>query len=508
MRTTTLLLALFTSSSALAVPPTLSVGGTCPGSTTFTVTSGTPGRNLAWITSTGPGATSIPGGACAGTPLGLDPAGMQLRAVRRNNNAGDQSITVNLPGAACSSWVQVVDLDTCTASPATPITPAGPVTGWDTHIGARVDSSYSVLGIDQLANGDLIVAGGGSPPFIARLLPDGTVNSLSQLPSLGELTAVDALSTGGFVVAGQFDDCCTFGDPTVLRFDASGGFVSGSQYDHGYFEQGFYAIKGRNDGGVFVAGIFDQAISPGGALEWNSLHVGGGGNVNGIDSPDDNTLFVGGEGSYGFPADSYNHVVAKLDGSGNVIWNVSFGQAGYEWGSDVVATPNGGAVLSGWTDSPGLQVCDLVRLNNAGDILWSSIYGIPGVNSSCRGITATADGGFVATGTIGSDILLLKVDAGGAVEWSTNLGPGTGWDVVALAGGGYAVAAADAATELHVIRTDANGTTGCDAPAGVMGSSYAFAHGDNTANSPQSPTSAPAFHPPSPLAVAITAECL
>jgi hypothetical protein len=507
MRTLPLLLATLASTPAWAVPPTLSIGGACPGPVTFTVTGGTPNQQLSWVSSSGPGSATIPSGACAGTPLGLSGAGIQLRALRRNNAAGGQSLTPTLPAAVCNQWIQVVDMASCTVSPALPITPSTGA-GWDTSLPLTLDSDYSVAGIDELTNGDLVVAGGSSPPFVVRLTPGGAVVNVTQLPTLGVVAGVDATNTGGFVVAGQRDDCCTFGDPTLLRFDPSGALTAGIHYDHGYWEQGFWGVQARDDGGVFIGGIFTQSVSPAGALEWNSLQIGGGGAVIGMDSPDDNTLFIGGTGSYGFPADNYNHVVAKVDGAGNILWNTAFGDAGYNWTSDVVATAGGGAVRSGWSDGSGLQTCDLSRLSAAGAVVWSSLYRTAGVNSACRGVTATSDGGFVTTGNLGSSILLLKVDGTGAVEWSTNLGPGTGWDVVALSTGGYAVAAADNFNQLHVIRVDDNGQTGCDAPAGVVGQSVVFAEGANSANSPQTPVSIPAVVTPTASSIVGVAECL
>jgi hypothetical protein len=79
---------------------------------------------------------------------------------------------------------------------------------------------------------------------------------------------------------------------------------------------------------------------------------------------------------------------------------------------------------------------------------------------------------------------------------------------VALSTGGYAVAAADNFNQLHVIRVDDNGQTGCDAPAGVVGQSVVFAEGANSANSPQTPVSIPAVVTPTAASIVGVAECL
>jgi hypothetical protein len=207
-----------------------------------------------------------------------------------------------------------------------------------------------------------------------------------------------------------------------------------------------------------------------GNMTTGRFHIGGGGNVNTVAAVSDGSWLVGGEGSYGTPAGDYNSVIARVDASGTAIWNTSMGGDGYDWLAGVVPF-GGGAVGVGWTTSPGSQECFLVRLDNGGSLLSTSIFG---ANSSCYGVVATLDGGIALTGSYAGNTLLLKLDAGGAVQWSFTYGPGTGYDLGQAADGGFGIAAKDGNGQFSFIRTDANGATGCETPAGVSGQSNPF----------------------------------
>lgn len=506
MRALPLLLLTLASTPGWAAP-TLSAAGACPGPVSLTVTGGTPSASLAWVLSTGPGASTIPSGVCAGAALGLEPAGLTLRAIRASDAAGGQVINPSLASGMCGAWVQVVDLTTCTTSAAVPITPSS-VSGWDTLVPVSVFSESSGAGIDELSNGDLVVATGSSPASVFRLTPDGDVIDVQQFPALSALSAVDAAPDGGFVASGQRGVCCTDGDSALLRFDASGALTWASEYDIGGFEQRFWGVQARDDGGLFAAGPFSAAVSPTGALEWSGRQVPSGGWMMGVDSVDDEAVVVAGTGSFGYPADSLNHVVAKLDAQGDVLWSTVFGDGGYNWTSDVVAVPGGGAVVSGWGDGSGLHACAVSRLNPNGVVLWSSEYSSGGRAVTCRGMAATSDGGFITTGEVGFRILLMKIDAAGAVQWSRDLGQGAGWDVVELSTGGYAVAANDPSARLRVIRVDEYGQTGCEGPAGVLGASVVYVQGPNLTDTSESPVEIPSSLTSTIAAVVGLPQCL
>jgi hypothetical protein len=93
--------------------PTMSVSGTCPGTMTLSGSGMTASGAVAIVY--GPsGSFTVPGGSCAG--LVLDIAAPSLGAVVTADAAGDVSISPSIPGAACGSTVQMIDLTACAAT--------------------------------------------------------------------------------------------------------------------------------------------------------------------------------------------------------------------------------------------------------------------------------------------------------------------------------------------------------------------------------------------------------
>ncbi|MFT4625851.1 MAG: hypothetical protein ACI8PZ_004522 [Myxococcota bacterium] len=99
----------------------LTVGGACPGRMTLTVSDATPDADIALVSAAGFGASSLPGGVCAGTPLGIGPAGIALRGVVRADGVGTAMLTPGIRAPACGAVVQAIDLATCATSAPAPL---------------------------------------------------------------------------------------------------------------------------------------------------------------------------------------------------------------------------------------------------------------------------------------------------------------------------------------------------------------------------------------------------
>jgi hypothetical protein len=107
--------------SATASAQSLGVSGSCPGPMDFAISGVTGGGSYALISAAGPGSATIPGGPCAGMATGLSPSGFALRGIHSADAAGNGWLSPSIPGAACSSSVQVLDVSTCTLSDAVPL---------------------------------------------------------------------------------------------------------------------------------------------------------------------------------------------------------------------------------------------------------------------------------------------------------------------------------------------------------------------------------------------------
>jgi hypothetical protein len=131
--------------------------------------------------------------------------------------------------------------------------------------------------------------------------------------------------------------------------------------------------------------------------------------------PDSGYIVAGYTHSAG--AGSADVYIVKTDANGDTLWTKTYGGADDEWAYWIEQTPDGGYVLSGWTESFGSGAGDvyILRTNPSGDTLWTRTYG--GASRDWGvGLQVTADGGCIVTGHTRSygagesDVYLLKIE--------------------------------------------------------------------------------------------------
>jgi len=173
-----------------------------------------------------------------------------------------------------------------------------------------------------------------------------------------------------------------------------------------------FVIKFTNDGGTIVAGYTDSK--------------------NGDVSPQPNR-------------DYWDLWMLKLDRCGSIQWEKSLGGTGYESARDVEQTADGGYIVLGETNSTdgdviagygGTKDIWLLKFSAAGTVEWQKRIGGNGLDIGNR-IKITSDGGYLIAATSSSndgdikgnhstssytDGVLIKVNAGGAVQWSKCFG--------------------------------------------------------------------------------------
>lgn len=165
-------------------------------------------------------------------------------------------------------------------------------------------------------------------------------------------------------------------------------------------------------------------------------------------------------GSVDVPGGKYNKLwVFKTDVNGNKIWEYSSGVNGNL--SSITKAPDGGYVATGnrnnITAAGGYAGSDLIviKLNASGAMVWEKAFGGGGDDFGNK-ILTTADGGCLVAGLTtssdgdvsanhgGYDTWLIKVDANGNKVWEKTYG-GSGWDgdgtMATTADGGVLLAA-------------------------------------------------------------------
>ncbi|SJZ74746.1 delta-60 repeat domain-containing protein [Trichlorobacter thiogenes] len=204
--------------------------------------------------------------------------------------------------------------------------------------------------------------------------------------------SVQQTADGGFIVAGNTSSFgTTEQDAWVLKLNASGEVVWQKTYGgEGY--DSVSAIQQTADGGYIVAGYTNSY----------------GANSNG---------------------DAW---VLKLDASGEVVWQKTYGGEGYDSASAIQQTADDGYIVAGFTNSFGESYdAWVLKLNASGNVVWQKTYGGTTDSDEAVAIQQTADGGYIVAGTTycfgagNSDALIVKLSENGTIEWQKTYG-GTG----------------------------------------------------------------------------------
>jgi len=166
--------------------------------------------------------------------------------------------------------------------------------------------------------------------------------------------------------------------------------------------------------------------------------------------------------------------VVKLDASGNLVWEKTFGASNEDLFHLIKHTSDGGYVIVGYTKSFGAGGSDfyIVKLYENGDREWERFYG-KDRDDMAWSVEQTHDGGYIVAGWtksfgVSMGVLVLKLDASGNKLWEKIYGgdrDDLAYSVQQTRDGGYILAGWTASFaagpfDVYVIKMDANGNTG------------------------------------------------
>ncbi|MBI4583710.1 MAG: hypothetical protein HY717_06780 [Planctomycetes bacterium] len=177
-------------------------------------------------------------------------------------------------------------------------------------------------------------------------------------------------------------------------------------------------------------------------------------------------------------SDDCDLLLLRVDSRGNELWKKTYGGPGYDHGSSIEQTGDGGFIAGAVTASCGAGKTDflLLKLSASGGLEWQKTYGGEGwegqyENGPCA--RQTMDGGFILAGSTDSASLkggrksvaayLVRTDALGNKLWEKTYGDPEafviGYTVEPLSDGGFIVGGVQENKNPGIIllRADSNG---------------------------------------------------
>ena len=239
----------------------------------------------------------------------------------------------------------------------------------------------------------------------------------------------------GFLVVGSTKSIVA--NTTVgwaLKLDRAGNVVWNKTFLEGFGTEIRYAVN-LTDGFLLVGNEFLASgdvngyvarIDNQGTVLWQTILSGGKTDklFSGIATQDGFVVF----GLTSFYGNGTSAAwVVKLDSSGNVVWNKTYGESADSALRAGVLAQDGDYVAAGYMDSKGDNNYDfyLLKIDPNGNMVWNKTYG--GAESEKAYSMTKAPDGYVLVGDIESptsstDAWVLKVDGNGNTLWNKTVG--------------------------------------------------------------------------------------
>ena len=155
--------------------------------------------------------------------------------------------------------------------------------------------------------------------------------------------------------------------------------------------------------------------------------------------------------TFSFGTGGWEGYILRLDQAGDTLWTRTYGNVQYDEVQDIDTTSDGGYILTGhtWTNDWAGDVY-LIKLDAAGNVVWDQTYGgAVGLSDKGYSVRQTSDGGYVVCGSTetygqgGDDVYVIKTNSSGGLLWTRTIGTsGTlevGREIQQTSDGGYIV---------------------------------------------------------------------
>ena len=245
--------------------------------------------------------------------------------------------------------------------------------------------------------------------------------------------SVQQTNDGGYIILGGTESYGAGNrDIYLIKTDGNGDSLwtktfGGASQDFGN------SVKQTNDGGYIVTGVTESygagnkdayliKTDASGDSLWTKTFGGLKFDLgNFVEQTDDGGYIVTGR-TASFGAGSLDIYLIKTDGNGDLLWAKTFGGSSFDLGFSLQQTTDGGYIIIGGTDSYGSGDRDvyLIKTDVNGDLIWAKTFGGSGFDLGTS-IQQTTDGGYIILGGTDSfgngdrDLLLIKADGNGNI---------------------------------------------------------------------------------------------
>ena len=142
------------------------------------------------------------------------------------------------------------------------------------------------------------------------------------------------------------------------------------------------------------------------------------------------------------------------------VWNRTYNFSPYDQGHAIVECQTGGFALLGITeDNQSRRGLLLIRVDEAGNILWNSSFG-PNDREPVADFVECLDGGFLLLGKSAGAMLLIRTNSSGHLQWQQSFASGPlpqGTSIVRCLTGGYCILCRLSFSQAWLLRMDEDG---------------------------------------------------
>ena len=297
---------------------------------------------------------------------------------------------------------------------------------------------------------------------------------------------VKQTADGGYIITGSTASFGNGGyDVYLIKTNSNGDSLwtktfGGTGHDYGN------SVQQTTDGGYIITGNKESSFnssswgdfyliktdSNGDSLWTKTFGPAYGSSQSGQQTTDGGYIIIGATTSFGNGnSDAY---LIKTDGNGDSLWTKTFGGIGNDYGNSVQQTTDGGYIITGdtWSFGNGYADVYLIKTNSNGDSLWTKTFG--GIEFDVGySVQQTTDGGYIITGWTesfgvdGKDVYLIKTNSNGSQQWTKTFdgtwvwGDDVGRSVQQTTDGGYIITGYTefdwSCSNVYLIKTDGSG---------------------------------------------------